>query len=424
MDQLGEALKSDVVTANPFYRSICTFADDFLLKKRKLPQDGDWQVWLGTLAEGMLRDGTKEALGRLLAADTAGYDPEFFSEHVIGDLQSAAAQVARARLNEIPQLAPETLVAMAEKVSAIRNGSLQGLARLSDIATWAHPVREDEYVGTGMPTLNRLIGGWGKELWIIFADSGVGKSILLQNFAVNAAVRGKNVLHITLELGLRAQIHRYYRQIAEFSRAEFNQEPDALKDRLRHWFKFAKGQVYLLEQPAYAIDSDQLRRIVARAARLMGSVDVLVTDYLDLLAPTKRSSKGGAYEDLGRTTHEARSLCPEFDLTHLTASQAVRRPAKAGRLTMQDMGDSYNKVRGADGLLSLNQTEEEEEAFQGRLGMVKVRDSGGRGQEIALYINRELALIQELSHPNVIQLMQRLGQLPGQATPVQGARIA
>ncbi|KKL52941.1 hypothetical protein LCGC14_2280470, partial [marine sediment metagenome] len=36
----------------------------------------------------------------------------------------------------------------------------------------------------------------------------------------------------------------------------------------------------------------------------------------------------------------------------------------------------------------------------------------GRGQEIPLYINRELAMIQELDHPNTVQLMQRLGHMP------------
>jgi replicative DNA helicase len=184
------------------------------LKKHKLPGHGDWETWLSLLQEGMLRDGTKEALGRLLSADISGHDAEFFAEHVIEDLQKAAAQVVRARLNENPALEPKTLITLAERVSTIRSGSLQGLARLSDIDIWSQQPREEEYISTGYPTLNRLIGGWGKEEWILFADSGVGKSILLQNFAVNAAVRGKNVIHITLELGLRAQIHRYYRQIA------------------------------------------------------------------------------------------------------------------------------------------------------------------------------------------------------------------
>lgn len=424
MDQLGEALRADIVTANPFYRRIVEFADDFLLKKRKPPASGDWEVWLSTLEAGMLREGTKEALGRLLATSTSEFDAEYFATNVIEDLQRAATQIARARLNEIPVLEPGTLVQVAEKVAAVKSGSLQGLARLSDIETWARPVREEETIGTGFPTLNRLIGGWGKELWILFADSGVGKSILLQNFAVNAAVRGKNVLHITLELGLRPQIHRYYRQIAEATRADFVNDLDKVKKDLRHWFQFAKGQICLLEYPAYALNTEELKRVIDRAGRLLdgGQVDLLIVDYLDLLAPTRRSSKGGDYADLGVLSHELRALCPGFDLTTLTASQSVRRPQNAKRLTLKDMGDSYNKVRAADGILALNQTDEEEEVHQGRLGVLKVRDSGGRGTEVALYVNRELALIQELDHPNTVRLMKKLGHLPAAGTPIPPAQ--
>lgn len=418
MDQVGEALRSDIVTANPFYRRIVEFAEDFLLLKRKLPGHGDWETWLGSLEAGMLRDGAKEALGRLLNVDISGHDAEFFASNVIVDLQRAATQIARARLNENPALEPATLIAMAEKVASIRSGALQGLARLSDIDVWIHPPREEEWIGTGYPTLNRLIGGWGKELWILFADSGVGKSMLLQNFAVNAAVRGKNVLHILLELGIRSQTSRYYRQIAESPRADFVTKEAEMRHRLEHWFRMAKGQVCLLEFPAYTLTMDQLKRTVDRAARVMGVVHLLVVDYLDLMAPSTRGFKGGAYEDLGHLTHGGRSLCSEFDLAHLTASQAVRKPANAGRLTMRDMGDSYNKVRGADGLITLQQTPDEEEMHQGRLGIPKVRDSGGRGQEVPLYINRDLALIQELNHPNTIQLMKRLGHLPSVGTPV------
>lgn len=414
MDQLGEALCSDLVTSNAFLRKIVEFADTFLMQKRRLPSDGDWEVWLGGLQDGMERDGTSEVLGRVLAMDVSEYDAEFFSAQVIKDLQQIAAQAAVSRLNALPDAGPEALLTLAEKVAAVQYGALPGLARLSDVDTWVRPVREDEYVSTGFPTLNHLISGWGKELWLIFADSGVGKSLLLQNFAVNAATRGKHVLHITLEIGMRPQIHRYYRQIAQMDKGEFNADPKLVKQRVRHWFRLARGQVSLLEFPAFDLDPDTLRRAIERVQRSLGKVDLLVLDYLDLMSPSKRRSSGDNYVDLGRLTHEVRGVCGAFDMGVLSASQAVRKPARAGRLTMADMGDSYGKVRGVDGLLSLVQTPEEEEVHQGRLGVLKVRDSGGRGTEIGLYMNRDLSLIQELANPNTAKLMERLGHLPHQ----------
>lgn len=416
MDQLGEALRSDLVLANPHQRRLVEFADDYLVVRRKLPGEGDWQVWLETVEAGMLRDSAREALGRLLTVDLSGHDPEFFAGQVLPQLQQGAATNARSRLNDITSVTPEAFATLAERLSNIQAGSLQGLARLQDIETWSRQVREDELVSTGYPTLNRYIGGWGKELWMVFADSGVGKSMLLQNFATNAARSGKQVLHVTLELGLRPQIHRYYRQLAQMTRGEWAQDSDEAKRRLRQWFRFAKGSVYLLEYPAFGLDVPTLKRTIDRAARIMERVDVLVLDYLDLLAPTGRG-RGSDYADLGRLTHETRAFCPAFDMTVLTASQAVRRPANAKRLTQRDMGDSYQKVRGADGLLSLVQTDEEKEVHQGRLGLIKIRDGGGGGSEIALYVNREMSVIQELDHPNTVALMKRLGHLPSAAPP-------
>ena len=410
LDQLGEALRSELCIANPIHREIIAFADEFLLQHRKLPAMGDWELWLDSLKAGMQRDSARETLGRLLAIDLDSYTPEYFAAEALAQLQHAATQVAKARINEIGDIPLETFIKLAEQLEHIRVGSIQGLARLNDVELWAHlGAREDELISTGLCHLDESIGGWGKELWIVFADSGIGKSMFLQNCGAHIMRQGKRVLHITLELGLRSQIHRYYRQLAQAARAEFRTNLQQVKTHLHHWFKFAQGELLLLEYPAYSISPDELKRTIERVARTIGDIDVLILDYLDLLTLPRHVSARRAYEDLGRITHEVRGLCPTFDLTVLTASQAVRRPEKKGKLTIRDMGDSYNKVRGADGLLSLCQLPDEKEMHQGRVGILKSRDSGGSG-EFCVYINPELAIIADpKNNPNIEALMTKLG---------------
>src|SRR6185436_18281298 len=106
MDQLGEALRNDLVVANPFQRRIAEFADTFLQERRKLPATGDWQMWIESLEAGMTREGTTEALGRLMATSTSGYDPEFFAKQAMEHLKRGAAMVARARLMELQTVEP------------------------------------------------------------------------------------------------------------------------------------------------------------------------------------------------------------------------------------------------------------------------------------------------------------------------------
>lgn len=119
MNQLNGTLKNDLVIANPFYRRLVTFADDFLDKEKDLPQGGDWELWIDSLDAGMTRDGTREALQRLLAVDLTTYKPEFFASEAHEQLKLAAANVARARMNEVKELKPETIIALAEQIQAI-----------------------------------------------------------------------------------------------------------------------------------------------------------------------------------------------------------------------------------------------------------------------------------------------------------------
>ena len=86
LDSLGEALRNDLVTADPFYRQCIIFADDFFNERHKMPLEGDWDLWISSLPEGR-RDGVREALGRLWGQDISGYDPGFFGETVIEELR-------------------------------------------------------------------------------------------------------------------------------------------------------------------------------------------------------------------------------------------------------------------------------------------------------------------------------------------------
>ncbi len=413
LDQLGPALRSDLVVANPLHRLIITFADDFFSEKRKLPLPGDWELWLAGLPAGQ-KDGVKEALGQLFVIDTSGHDASYFAQQVISDLRSTAARNAVARLNAQPsEISAEALQLLNAQVEAIESGGITGLANLRDVDTWTKSLAlEDPLLPTGWPSLDKLIGGWGEELWVIFADSGVGKSMFLQNAGKSGMQRGKLTIHISLELGIRPQIRRYYREIAQATQGEFVSDLEGSKKKVRHWLRFAKGELLLLEYPAYSLDTDQLKRVIDRIGRTYDDVGLIIIDYADLLILPKRMQSRSRYEDLGRISHLVRALSSEFAAPVLSASQAVRKPGNAMRLTLKDMGDSYDKVRAADGILSLVQTEEEEKNHQGRIGVLKVRDSGGRGNEIPVYMNRELALIADLDHPNTLHLMKRLGHLP------------
>ena len=125
LDSLGEALRNDLVTANPLYRSCVIFADDFFNERHKMPLEGDWDLWISSLPEGR-RDGIREAYSRLMGQDISGYDPGFFGEIVIEELRGVAARNTVSRLNASPDnISPEIIQSLAENVASIGTGSAQ-----------------------------------------------------------------------------------------------------------------------------------------------------------------------------------------------------------------------------------------------------------------------------------------------------------
>lgn len=408
---LGPALSSDLVNAHPLYRQIMAFVLEFQRNHRKLPNTGDWELWLSS--QNGQTGGAREALQRLYAVDLRAYTPEFLANESIGELKNIAAFNAVARLNQAGRsVTPETLRILHEQLRAIEPVALTGLADLRDVERWVLPEATQRMIPTGIDKLDRLIGGWQKELVLVMADSGIGKTTFLINTGQHAMLTGHRVLHITFELSDRRTIHRYYRRITESDQNRLRNEVEMVTDGVKHWLRFSRGQIHVLYHKPYEMTTAQLRNLVDQYAQKYGGVDMIILDYLDLMRPASDQSRLSIYDQLGRMTHEARALTIEFDCDLLSATQAIRRANGARRLTQSDMGDSYNKVRGAGVLLGLVQTEEEFLVHQGRLCILKVRDNPGRGAEIPLYINLDLMLIADLDHPNSRVVMKRFGHLP------------
>ena len=119
LDQLGPALRNDLVLANPLHRRIIKFADDFLREKGKLPQAGDWQLWLSSLPDAQ-RDGLKEVLGQLQKRkDTEDFDPDFLNETILPELRKVASRTALSRLNLIGDVSPESFRTLLEQIEGV-----------------------------------------------------------------------------------------------------------------------------------------------------------------------------------------------------------------------------------------------------------------------------------------------------------------
>lgn len=402
--ELGEALKSDLVVANPFYRSIVDFYLEFQGKTKVMPKGGDVELWLLSLPEG-LRLGTQEHWNRVITEDISSYTPSFLAEQALPVLRQVATQNALARLNASTDLSPELLTTLSGLVSNIQALGLHDLADIRDVTKWIRPDTLEWTIPTGIHGLDKQIGGWSEELIFILADSGVGKSTFLINTAQHAALLGKKVFVVSFELSKARYMHRLYRRITETDLPTYRAKPAQVIERANHWLKLAKGVLKVHYEPAYTIASPQLRVLVDKFAQAHGGIDVLILDMMDLMTPGKGATRS-TYDDLGRISHETRSLCPDYKMAAISAAQATRAKGRT-RLHLEDMADSYGKVRAAGIVAGLCQTDEEIESMQARLGILKARDNPGRGQELPVFVDMDLMYIADLDHANTQRIIRQ-----------------
>lgn len=408
-----EALQSDLVIPNPFQRALGEFIGRFYDAYQRLPRDGDIQVWLDD-EPANIAAGVREALSQIQRTTISHYTLEYLAEHSISVLRQSAVNTAVNRLQGSAEVTSEILNEYAERVSAIQPVTLGELGNLKDVARWVTPERNDDVlIPTGIQRLDRALGGgMGRELTFIMADSGIGKTTALCNVGGHAALVGRKVLHITCELSTRNTIQRYYRRIAQMDRHELASDPAGVQRRMSPWLRMAKGEVMVMHQEAYTLTPKALALLCRRFVQQSGGLDLLVLDYLDLMAPDTEDNRLSEYQQLGRMTHKVRNLTKEFEISVLSATQSTREGGGGRRPRLQHMGDSYNKVRGADNIFALWQTDEEADANQARLTGLKVREAPGRGMEVPLYANMDLMMLADLDDPVARKVMEKYGHSP------------
>ena len=185
LDQLGTALRSDLVLPNPLYRQIVSFADDFLTDRRKMPLAGDYDLWLGAIPEAQ-RDGIRESLGRIQGTDTSEYHPDFFAENVLPELKTVAAHTAHSRMAEMgmDSITPEILHELSERVEsvALTTGDLDRKLSVADILK--------------MPRSSWIVDDLLREgsLSLLAGPPKSGKSTLARHIALAISGHGPSVL--------------------------------------------------------------------------------------------------------------------------------------------------------------------------------------------------------------------------------------
>jgi replicative DNA helicase len=233
---------------------------------------------------------------------------------------------------------------------------------------------------TPFETLNEALEGGlaHKEMAMVVAPPGVGKSLFLANQAARSVLDGHNVLYVSLEMAEDRVAQRLDSIFTRIQQRELSNRVDDIEERLeiinKQWQD--RGRLVVKEFPTKRLSVTALRAFLNQLKNYEDfSPDVLIVDYLELMKTERDMAE---YQGQERLAQELRGVASEYGCLVWTATQTNREGKKVNIITDAELADSYGKIRVCDLVFSINQTEQEFDQGNARLYLMKSRNGRAR----------------------------------------------
>ena len=233
---------------------------------------------------------------------------------------------------------------------------------------------------TPFETLNEALDGGlaHKEMAMVVAPPGVGKSLFLANQAARSVLDGHNVLYVSLEMAEDRVAQRLDSIFTRIQQSELSNRVEDIEERLeiisKQWED--RGKLMVKEFPTKRLSVTGLRAFLNQLKNYEDfTPDVLIIDYLELMKTDKEMAE---YQGQERLAQELRGVASEYGCLVWTATQTNREGKKVNIITDAELADSYGKIRVCDLVFSINQTEQEFDKGAARLYLMKSRNGRAR----------------------------------------------
>ena len=226
-----------------------------------------------------------------------------------------------------------------------------------------------EIVPTPWPRINDLLqGGLGNgDFGLIFGNPGGGKSWSLVALGGHAVKMGYTVLHYTLELGEDYVGKRYD---AFFTKIPVN-KVDSHKDKISELIPQLPGKLIIKEYPTGKATISTVESHIAKATSMGSKPDLVIIDYVDLLASRKTNrERKDEIDDIYTST---KGLARELDIPIWSVSQVNRAGANDNVIQGDKAAGSYDKIMITDFCMSLSRKKEDKVNNTGRFHLMKNR---------------------------------------------------
>jgi len=241
----------------------------------------------------------------------------------------------------------------------------------------------EETIKTGWDWLDTRLGGgfleMGRSMYVFAGPTNVGKSIFLSNIASNAASADKNVLVVSLEMSEMIYCKRITSKLTGLPINHLDEHIETLKEKVgRFKLTHPRANIIIKEFAPSSITPPQLEGFIKKLINKKFKPDIIVLDYLNLLASTYGNN---SYERVKSISEQVRAMSYTFECPIISATQVNR--TGYGNTTsapgLEAIGESYGLGATADVIVSIWRTEEDEEDNALHMGIIKNRFGSNTG---------------------------------------------
>ena len=254
-------------------------------------------------------------------------------------------------------------------------------------------------VSTGWKSLDKkLYGGFNRgELNIFAGSSGAGKSLFLQNIAMNFLELGQNVIYFTFELSEELSAMRVDSMTTGVPTNEIFKKIDEVELAVKLKRQKQGGSFQIKYMPSGSNTND-IRSYVKEFTIQKGvAPDVVLVDYLDLMFPVnKKISPADMFIKDKFVSEELRNFAVEQQIVLVTASQLNRGAIEEVEYDQSHIAGGISKINTADNLIGIFTSRAMRERGRYQIQLIKTRSSGGVGSKIDLAFDVDRLRITDL----------------------------
>ena len=254
-------------------------------------------------------------------------------------------------------------------------------------------------VSTGWPNIDKkLFGGFNRgELNIFAGGSGAGKSLFLQNLAVNWSLSGLNTVYISFELSEQLTAMRLDAMMTNMPTRKIFPEIDTVEMKVKMLAKKA-GNLHIKYLPSGSTVLDVKSYVKELELKSKKKIECILIDYLDLMMPkSKRVSPSDLFIKDKYVSEELRNYATESQLLMCTASQLNRASVEEIEFDHSHIAGGLSKVQTADNVIGIFTSRAMKERGRYQVQFMKTRSSSGVGQKVDLEFDVDSLRIRDLA---------------------------